>query len=418
MVDPVVVNRPCDVAVVGGGLVGTALAYELVCLGADVVLVDRHHDGRATDAGAGILSPETTWNPHDGWFAFATHAATHYRSLVDRLAADGAPDTGFAECGLLSVALRPGDDDWFASQTDLALGRSPGIVTEITPQEARALFPPLGDVRRAVHNPVAARVDGRQINAALLAAAERRGLRRLDAEVIGLRLRGDRAVGLDVTADGTADVTAVSCGAVAIAGGAWSPTFGQQLGVRIPVEPVKGQIVHLRLPDPGTSPGTGPPRGPGTGPGPRPGPGTGPGPGPGSGLDTGRWPIIQPVIGHYLVAWPEGRVVCGGTYESAGFDTRPTVAGVGDLLRECLVIAPGLADATVEHVRVGLRPVAADDLPVLGAVPGWANVHLDSGHGTEGLLLGPYSGALVADAVLGQPPAPELRPFSPARFVS
>jgi len=58
----------CDVAVVGGGLVGTATAYELAGLGADTVVIDEHDPGRATDAGAGILSPETTWNPEGGGF--------------------------------------------------------------------------------------------------------------------------------------------------------------------------------------------------------------------------------------------------------------------------------------------------------------------------------------------------------------
>jgi D-amino-acid dehydrogenase len=254
------------------------------------------------------------------------------------------------------------------------------------------MFPPLGDVRRAVHNPAAARIDGREITAALLAAARNRGLALIDAEVTDLERRGERVVGLRTRAGtGTGgDTGEVSCGAVAIAGGAWSPGFAAQLRVRLPVQPVKGQIVHLRMPAGGAGDGGVP--------------------------DTGSWPIVQPVIGHYLVAWPEGRVACGGTYESAGFDTRPTVAGVHDLLRECLVIAPGLADATVEHVRVGLRPVSADDLPVLGAVPGWANVHLSTGHGTEGLLLGPYSGALVAVGVLEGTAPPELRPFGAARF--
>jgi D-amino-acid dehydrogenase len=65
---------------------------------------------------------------------------------------------------------------------------------------------------------------------------------------------------------------------------------------------------------------------------------------------------------------------------------------------------------------VGLRPVAADDLAVLGALPGWDNVHVATGHGTEGLLLGPYSGALVASGVLGRPAPPELGPFSAGRF--
>jgi D-amino-acid dehydrogenase len=182
----------------------------------------------------------------------------------------------------------------------------------------------------------------------------------------------------------------VSCGALAIAGGAWSPTFGQQLGVPIPVQPIKGQIVHMQLPPAAE----------------------------GGAVDSGRWPIVSPVLTHYLVAWPGGRVACGGTYEpDARFDTRPTVAGLEELLRAGLAIAPGLAEATVVDVRVGLRPVSGDDLPVLGPVPGWDNVHLVTGHGTEGLLLGPYSAALVARCLRGEPVPDELVPFSVARFM-
>jgi len=377
-----------DVVVVGGGLVGTALAYELAGLGAEVVLVDRHHTGRATDAGAGILSPETTWNPDGGCFSFGLAAAAHYRTLISRLADDGAPDTGYAECGLLLVASEPGEDDWFASQAQLALTRSPDVVSEVSPEQARALFPPLGQMRRALHNPVAARIDGRLITAALTEAALRRGVRRLEATVTAFRCRGDRVIGID------SDAGALSCGAVAVAGGAWSPAFGDQLAVAIAVEPVKGQIVHMQLPDPADA-------------------GTGAG---GSG-DSGRWPIVAPVFHHYLVAWPGGRVACGGTYEpDAHFDHRPTVAGLAELLQGCLTLAPGLGPATVLDVRVGLRPVSADGLPVLGPVPGWQNVHLVTGHGTEGLLLGPYSAALVAGCLLGQPVPTELRPFLVDRF--
>jgi D-amino-acid dehydrogenase len=372
----------CDVVVVGGGLVGTALAYELVALGADVVLLDEHHPGRASDAGAGILSPETTWNPDDGWFRFGRAAAAHYRTLVGRLAEDGTDDAGFAQCGLLLVAVDPGEDDWFAQRADLALGRSPQTLTEVTADEARLLFPPLGPVRRAVHNPAAARVDGRLMTKALLHGAERRGLVRRTTAATGLRISGGDVVGVD-TADG-----GLSCAAVAVAGGAWSQAFLSPLGVSVPVGPVKGQIVHMQLPATETGP-----------------------------VDSGGWPIVAPVLTHYLVAWPGGRVACGGTYEpDARFDTRATVAGLEELLRACLSIAPGLAGATVVDVRVGLRPVSADDLPVLGPVPGWDNVHLVTGHGTEGLLLGPYSAALVARSIDGGPLADELGPFSLARF--
>jgi D-amino-acid dehydrogenase len=383
----------CDVAVVGGGLVGASLAYELADRGADVVLVDEHHPGRASDAGAGILSPETTWNPEEGWFSFGMASARHYRTLVDRLAADGAAETGFAECGLLLLAMEPGEDDWFATVSELARRRCPDGLTEVTPDRARTLFPPLGIARRALHNPAAARVDGRLMTAALLEGAESHGLRRLEARATGLRLRQGRVVGID-SADG-----ALSCRSVAIAGGAWSPTFGRQLGVSIPVEPVKGQIVHIQLP---------------TGDG---GEGQSARAVDRDNADTGQWPIVEPVLNHYLVAWPDGRVACGGTYETgAGFDSRPTIEGLEQLLRACLAIAPGLAGATLVDVRVGLRPVSADGRPVLGPVPGWDNVHLVTGHGMDGLLLGPYSAALVARSIGGEPVPEELHPFRLERF--
>jgi D-amino-acid dehydrogenase len=92
------------------------------------------------------------------------------------------------------------------------------------------------------------------------------------------------------------------------------------------------------------------------------------------------------------------------------------VAGLEELLRASLALAPGLAGAAVTEVRVGLRPVSGDDLPVLGPVPGWDNLHLVTGHGTEGLLLGPYSAALVARCALGQPVPDELQPFRLSRF--
>ncbi|HLN16760.1 MAG TPA: FAD-dependent oxidoreductase [Acidimicrobiales bacterium] len=368
-----------DVAVVGGGLVGSALAYELVCRDVPTVLVDRHDPGRATDAGAGILSPETNRHPDDGWFAFAKAAGNHYRELVARLAGDGAEDAGFAECGLVQVALDEREHEWFVPGAELALRRSPGVVTELDPEEARRLFPPLAHVSAALLSPVAARVDGRRLNAALRATAARRGLDVRDTSVDGLLTKGDRVTGL-LTGDGT-----IACGALTVAGGAWSAAFERELRATIPVRPLKGQIVHLELP----------------------------------GADSTRWPIVQPVAHHYLVSWPGGRVACGGTLEAAaGFDTRVTAAGLHELLRECLLVAPGLAGASVVDVRVGLRPASADGEPVVGPVPGWSNVHVVTGHGTEGLLLGPWSARLVADALLGAPPDPSLARLSPGRFAA
>jgi len=370
------VTPAADVVIVGGGLVGAALAYELASRGVDAVLVDRADRGRASDAGAGILSPETTRHPDPAWFEFACAAGRHYRDLVVRLDADGVTETGFAECGILTVALHENEDEWFSAAAELVLARSPGAVEEIPPADAAGRFPPLAPVWRALYSGSAARVDGRRMRAALVAGAERRGVRVRAASVLALEVAHGRVTGV-VTDDGR-----LACGALVVAGGAWSSAFEEQLGVALPVHPLKGQIVHLGLP----------------------------------GADSAAWPIVQPVLNHYLVAWPDGRVACGGTLEAdAGYDTRVTATGVHQLLRECLRIAPGLGAATLLEVRVGLRPASADDLPLVGPVPGWENVAVCTGHGTEGLLLGPYSALLVARALSGDASAvPDA--FRPARF--
>jgi len=371
------VSTPIDVAVVGGGLVGAALAYELCGEGLHTALLDRHDRGRATDAGAGILSPETIVTDNDAWSHLAMASADHYRRLIPELAHLGAPDTGYAQCGLLRLAFREWDDDLFAATSQQIRTRSGGAVREIDPRDAQAMFPPLGAVRAALYNPRAARVDGRRITAALLHGARSRGLTEVQASVHRLRRVGTRVVAVET------DTDTLACGAVVIAGGAWTPALGAQLGVDLPIGPVRGQIIHLRL----------------------------------DGVDTQHWPILQPVLSHYVVAWPEGRIVVGATVEpDAGFDARPTAAGMRQLLSELLHLAGGLADATFVEVRTGLRPVSADDAPVLGRLTDTDNAYVATGHGANGLLLGPYSARLVAESLLGRDPSTDLGPFADDRF--
>ncbi len=374
-----------DVVVVGGGLVGTSLAYELACRGAAVALLDRADPGRASDAGAGILSPETTWRTDEVWFPFAAEAGAHYPGLVERLAGDGAPDPGYARTGLLSVSLSEGDEPWFENLARHALARAPDDVSEVPADEARGRMPVLGELRRALFNRAAARIDGRALTASLRHGCGARGVEVIAAGALGLDTSGDRATGVR-TAEGT-----VAAGAVVVAAGAWTSAVAEWLSVPLPVRPVKGQIVHLRVDDPAR--------------------------------DPGEWPIAPPVLGHSLVPWPDRRVACGGTFEDhEAFDPRPTASGTHELLRECLKLAPGLAAAALVEVRVGFRPCTPDDLPLLGPVPGWDNVHVDTGHGAEGLLAGPYSGALVAAGVLGDERSlttaarRALEAFSPGRL--
>ena len=169
-----------------------------------------------------------------------------------------------------------------------------------------------------------------------------------------------------------------------IAGGAWSAAFAEQLGVSIPIEPQRGQILHLRPPH----------------------------------AETEGWPIVSAFRDHYMVAWPDQRVVAGATRETgSGFATGPTAGGVRETLDEALRVAPGLAPAEIVEIRVGLRPLCADGLPVIGPIPGIAGVHLATGHGANGLQAGPYSGKLVAEVITEERPPADLSPFDVVRLL-
>ncbi len=364
-----------DVVVVGGGLVGASCAYELASDGHQVVVIDRHDPGRATDAGAGILSPETMGGLPAPFLDLADLAGDHHRRLIPALADAGAPDPHYAVCGALRIAFRDLDDEAFAANQRESIDRHPDALSIVTPEAAKELFPPLGAIRDAFFNQRGARVDGRELVRALEHAARALGVDWRIGSVDRIIANGDRAVAVE-HADG-----AISCDAVVIAGGAWTPALADAFGMRCGVRPVRGQIVHLDID-----------------------------------ADTSAWPVLQPIFSHYVVPWHNGRVALGATVEEVGFDSRATAAGLRQLFSEGLRVSPGLAEATFREVRVGLRPVSDDDLPILGALPDVPNVHVATGHGANGLLLGPVSGRLVADAIAGRPPALDLTPFSPARL--
>jgi len=370
--------------VVGGGLLGTATAYHLVGAGARTLLVDRVDVGRATDAGAGILSPETNSRDTDTWFTLAVAAVEYYPALIERLRGEQGGDTGYARCGQLVVAVSDDEIAPYERAKRLVFERqrrrgrpSTDDLREVSSAEARELFPALAPVHGAIYSRGGARVDGRLLNRALRTAAEARGLVVRQGAVERLIREGDAVTGVVVGGE------TVSAGSVAIAGGAWSEAFATQLGVSIPVAPQRGQIIHLGL----------------------------------HGTDTGRWPVISAFHHHYLVAWPDSRVVAGATRETgSGFAPHTTAAGVRDVLSEALRVAPGLASAEIREIRVGLRPFAVDTLPVLGPVPGVRGVFLVTGHGPSGLTLGPYSARNVAAQMLGKAPEMDLTPYSIARF--
>ena len=376
-----------DSVVVGGGIVGSATAYHLAREGCTTLLVDRGDAGRATAAGAGIVFPATSSrNESSAWFQFALQAADHYRDLASEL---DRYDHTYTRPGLLAVAVDADEVGAFEESKRRSERRSgeyghprPGRFEEVSPERARELYPPLSEVERAMFYEDGARVDGQAFARSLRQASAAAGTTILDADVTGVLVERGTVSGVS-----TADGDTYSADSVVVAGGAWSPTLATDLGVDIPVEPQRGQIMHLDVGPIGCT---------------RP---------------TEGWPIVKAFRGHYQVPWPDDRVACGATRESGtGFEPHVTVGGLQEVSTEALRVGSGMAEARHLETRVGLRPASADGLPIIGPVPAIEGAYLATGHGPTGLTLGPYSGHVVADFVLGERPEVDISPFRVDRF--
>lgn len=331
-----------------------------------MVLVDDDRAGRATYAGAGIVA--WPWqDPSGPMFELRRRAVAGYPELAARIGArlDVVGGIFVAPPGpLLDEAHR-------ALEGGLA-----GAVRRLEPEQARAAFPYLAPELAALHVTTTGRVQGDAIRDRLIQAATGAG-----AEVVTGRAElvcGQSAVHAVEVAG-----RRVPAGDVVVAAGAWSADAVAPAGVTLAVAPQRGQILHLGVRE-----------------------------------DTATMPVIEPLDSdHYLLPFPDRRVVVGATRETGpGFDPRLTAGGVAAVLHDALRVAPGLADATLREMRVGLRPATPDGAPLLGAVPGCAGLWVATGMGPQGLTIGPYCGRLIADAVLGRPAEMDLTPYAPARF--
>jgi len=371
------------VVVVGGGIVGASAAFHLARHGTGTILIDRQDTGRATSAGAGIIAPGTSMRSLPAFYAFARPAVTYYPELVSLLEEAGAGDTGYEVCGKLFIARTDAEarklDDVLALMRTRREAGMPnlGDMQVIDGAAAKALFPALADVPAAIHIKEAARVDGGLMRDALTAGARHHGAEVVHGEA-SLVVQGGKVSGVAV-----GDRT-IEADSVILSAGAWSNDLFGPLGFSLPVEPQKGQILHITMP----------------------------------GQETTGWPILGWFDHQYMLAFGPDRVIAGATREfGSGFDTRVTPGGIKEVLDVALAIAPGLAAGTLTEVRVGLRPYGADGYPFLGTAPGHENVVIATGHGPSGLQLGPYSGRIAAELARGAAPSADISAFAIDREV-
>ena len=360
-------TQATDVVIVGAGAIGTACAWRLAQRGARVVLVDPDPVRGAWHTAAGMLAPITELHFTESALLRLNLAAMalypdHVAELTE---ATGLP-TGYLECGTIEAAWDGAD---LRHLRDLhEFGASLGLSsTLLTGRELRGLEPALA---AGLPGGLLAEFD-HQVDPRLLHAAHLRAARDL-----GAQLRTAQVTRVDDGAVELSDATRIEADTVVVAAGAWTRGLCD-----LPVRPVKGQTLRLRLP--------GPPR--------------------------LRRVVRAEVNGNpvYIVPRSDGRLVVGASSEEAGFDVSPRAGAVYDLLRDAQAVVPELGEAVLEEVSTGLRPGSADNAPLIGRT-GERTV-VATGHYRNGILLAPLTAAAVTALVLDNTELDAVAPFRPGR---
>ncbi len=348
-----------NITVIGAGIVGLSIAYELALRGATVRILDPRGPGQgATWASAGILAPHI--EAHSAPLVrLGVASLDEYDAFIDRITVDSDQLIEYQRSGSLQVAL----DDEESRRLSAAAARLTAEAVDhqlLDAASARRLEPALGDIVSALYVPTHGYVGVRSLVSALVEALTERGVTVAEEQVQDLQGETTRA-----------DV-------VIVAAGSWSQDLPVE-GRGIPVRPIRGQILHLRL---------------------------------------SRPPAARVIWGErcYLVPWEDGSILVGATSEDVGFDERATTAGVRTLLDRGIELVPELNAAFFDEVRVGLRPATPDELPLIGASSTMRGVFYATGHYRTGVLLAPLTALAVADLVLEGRERAELADVSPRRF--
>jgi glycine oxidase len=364
----VVRGAGADVVIVGGGVIGCALARELAGRGAAVTVVERAEPGaEASGAAAGLLAPQAEGLTRGPFFDLALESRGLYPAWAAEVAEESGMDVGYRRTGILRCAL-PGsvsERDAFAWQ------RRDGLaVEEKNAREIAALTSGTvsEEIREAIFFPDDGIVDNRRLTRALRVASERRGVEfAVGRTAHRFLVRAGRCAGVETDGGPIDAAQAVN------AAGAWA---GFDPDFPLPVEPVHGQIVEVESPAPALA----------------------------TVVESGEVYVV-PRGGSWLL---------GSTVERIGFVKRVTAGSVGRLIAAAARLLPALDGAAFLRAWSGLRPGTPDGLPLLGpaALPG---LFLATGHFRNGILLAPVTALAVADCLAGSG-SRDLSPFSIGRF--
>jgi glycine oxidase len=382
-----------DVIIVGGGVIGTAIAWRAARGGLSVTLVDAAGDGpgagdhrtanQASRVAAGMLGPvsESVFG-EEQLLNLNLYAVDRFPSFNRELEAATGRITGLRSEGTLAVAYDNGDLAALDRLTDFR--HSIGLAAErLDARQTRRLEPFLApSTRGGVLAQGDLSVDNRRYLAALRAAAAAAGVQTVAGTVL---MVGARQVEAAVPGpDGPVRTTLPARNVVVAAGHATRNIAGVPHPVSQAIRPVKGQILRLRHPD---------------------------------GLPNLLTRTVRAMVQGrdlYFVPREDGELVVGATQEERD-DRWVTAGAVHDLLRDAGIAVPAVSELVFAEASAGLRPGTSDNGPVLGRADGDGLI-VAAGHYRNGILLSAVTADAVTALLHGREPHPAWRPFTPGRF--
>lgn len=379
MLDSTEPKRAADVAIIGGGLIGCSIALRLAQAKLKVIVFDRGEPGgEASAAAAGMLAPQGETVEPDGFFEFCAASRDLYPSFVDEVESLSGQTVGYRREGTLLVST---DAQQTRQLEEIYRGQTRhGLPLErLSPEAVHSRVPCLSDQTQAgLFIPRDHWVDNERLAQAVVEACRRLGVTFCPrVEVTRIAARNGRAESVEARSgtDGTSSV--YSAGQFVLAAGCWSKKLMEPLGLSLPIEPCRGQMLEFE--------------------------------------SEAEWPIVVRAGHHYLVPRSSRRILAGTTAEYAGFDKTVTGAGLHSILEGVSRITPLLNNLRFLRAWAGLRPDTADHLPILGYSP-LENLVFATGHFRNGILLAPLTAQLIAELLLTDSTSRSIEPYAPGRF--
>ncbi|MBW4439699.1 MAG: glycine oxidase ThiO [Plectolyngbya sp. WJT66-NPBG17] len=352
--------RNCEILIIGGGIIGLAIAIELKSQGAAVTILCRNFAEAATHAAAGMLAPQAEEIPPSPMLDLCLESRALYPDWIHKLESLTGLNAGYWACGIL--APRYQHSEKMLDRASLLI-HQPGLGEEAI---GGFWFPQDGQV------------DNRALAKVLWMAAQELGIEihtgiHVDAFGTGepARFKSDSSITHLETNQGI-----WKADRYILATGAWSQDL-----LPIPVFPRKGQMLSVRV------------------------------------LDRENLPLKQVLYGEesYIVPRQDGRIIVGATSENVGFQAGNTAIGVHQLLSAAIRLYPPIQHFTLEETWYGFRPATPDEFPILGSSP-YGNLTLAAGHYRNGILLAPVTASTIAQFVLTEKPDPRLEAFHWSRY--